>query len=318
MTAFDRLIADPSAFDPATALRIAADHGEQHGQPVIITSVPTSAQANTAITTVRTTPKGIEVSAVIMGLTGPLSPLPNQYTELAARDRRRKAGALSAFLDLFSDRLTQLFLAATEKYNLGAQLRWADPSKRPIVQALRALIGFGTPGLPEKMPLPDDTLLRHAGLLAQRTRSAEGLRALLASDLGLPVRVVQFHALWRDVAPADQSRMNGLAQVGSTAMAGAKVPDRAGQCRIIIGPLRYPDFLTLERGQTRVRRLCDLIRLYLGPVIGFDLQIVLDQRDVPITQLGGDGPAAQLGWNSWARHEPAARDSDDAIIRPQC
>jgi type VI secretion system protein ImpH len=311
---FDLLSKKPAAFDPATALRVAEAEAEQRGLPILVRAVPSALLEPLAVARVTATDTVIEAEAHLIGLTGPLSPLPPAYTEVAARDNRRRAGGLSAFFDLFSDRLTWLFVGATEKYNLPARLRWTRPGENTILTALRALIGFATPGMAEHAPLPGDDTLRYAGLFAQRTRNAEGLRALVAAELGLPVTVRQFHLRWRDVPATEQSRMDGNVRLGETAMAGSHTPDRASQCRIVIGPVRYADFLSLERGRPRLERLKRLVRLYVGPVLDYDINIILDRRDIPETQLGGGSSDVRLGWNAWARCEPALRDSDEAVI----
>lgn len=312
---FDRLKRNPGAFEPATALRIAESEAGSRGKPVLVRAAPSSVLEPLAVSEVRETEAAIVVESHLMGLTGPLSPLPPAYTEIAARDRRRRAGGFSAFLDLFSDRLTWLFVAAAEKYSLASRLRWHSREANTILTALRALIGFATPEIEAQAPIPHDGTLRYAGLLAQRTRSAAGLRAMVAAELGLPVHVQQFHLRWREVPEREQTRMTGASRLGIDTMAGSRVPDRAGQCRIVIGPVRYGDFLSLEQGQPRMERLRKLVRLYVGPVLGADIQIVLDRRDIPQTRLDRSGPPARLGWNVWARSEPAAHDSWEAVIR---
>ncbi|MFV0474093.1 MAG: type VI secretion system baseplate subunit TssG [Pikeienuella sp.] len=312
---FERLREQPGAFEPVTALRVAQAEAKRRGRPLRLRTPPTTALSPLPVERVEVTETGVEVETHLMGLTGPLSPLPPSYTELSARDQRRRAGGLQAFFDLFSDRLSWLFVAAAEKYSLAARLRWEGRTGNTILTGLRALIGFATPGMDEHAPLPRDETLRYAGLLAQRTRNVEGLRALAEAELGLPVRVRQFHLRWRETPVAEQTKMSGAAQLGVTAMAGSRTPDRAGQCRLVVGPVRYADFMSLEDGLPRIERLKRLVKLYVGPVVGFDIQIVLDRRDVAQTQLGGAGPAARLGWNSWALSEPAARDSDEAVIR---
>jgi type VI secretion system protein ImpH len=311
---FNLLSKRPDTFDPATALRVAEAEAERLALPILVRGVPSGVLEPLAVARVTATDAAVEAEAHLIGMTGPLSPLPPAYTEIAARDNRRRAGGLSAFLDLFSDRLTWLFVAATEKYNLPARLRWSRSGENTILTALRALIGFATPGMAEHAPLPGDTTLRYAGLFAQRTRNAEGLCALAATELRLPVKVQQFHLRWRNVPLGEQSRMDGKVRLGETAMAGSHIPDRAGQCRLVIGPVRYADFLSLERGQPRLERLRRLVRLYIGPVLDYDINIILDRRDIPETQLGGGASEVRLGWNAWARSEPAIRDSDEAVI----
>ena len=308
----DDLIARPGAYDAATGLRVAQAEAAASGRALLVGSRPGADATAAPIRSVEATAEAIAVDAPVMGLLGPLSPLPPGYGEIAARARRRRSGGLSAFVDVFTDRLTHLFVAAAEKHDVARQLRWSGGGR--IAGLLRSLAGLGTPDLDALAPLPHDETLRYAGLLAQRTRNAAGLRALAAAELDLPVRVEQFHLRWRPLPVAEQTRMDGTARLGTTASAGSRVPDRAGQVRLVIGPVRYPDFLSLEEGRPRVEALRRLVRLYVGPVLDFDMQVVLDRRDVPQTRLGGDGPAARLGWNAWARSEPATRDSDEAVI----
>lgn len=313
-TLFEKAQAQPDTFEAEVALRLAEAEADARGVPVFVTGPPSATLQTHPIADITAHETNIEVQAHLFNLVGPLSPLPPAYTEIAARQTHRKAHGLTAFLDLFSDRFTWLFVAATEKYSLSSLLQWHRPERNRVLQALRSLIGFGSAGANDLAPLPDDQTLRYASVLAQRTRNAIGLRAMIAAELGLPVRVEQFHAEWRAVPESEQSRADGTAQLGGSAMAGAQIPDRSGQVRVVIGPLRYFDFISLEQGTQRLERLQNLIELYLGPVIDYDIQLILDRRDIPQAQLRPDCPPS-LGWNTWARSREAATDSTEAIIR---
>ncbi|WP_372574345.1 type VI secretion system baseplate subunit TssG [Ruegeria jejuensis] len=311
---FELLKSHPARFDAATALRVAETEARRSGRRVVTRTVPAGAATPQAITAVRESADLIELETPIMGLLGPLSPLPPAYGVLAARDQRRRAGGFLAFIDMFSDRLTWLFAEVTEKYSLPRRLRWSAAGHNKILLALRALIGFATPGLQRETPLPGDETLRYAGLYAQRTRGAVGLRQILSAELGLPVEIEQFHLRWRALPRSEQTRMSGAVVMDRDATAGSRFPDRTGQIRVRIGPVRYGDFVSLEEGQPRLERIRRLTRLYVGPVIDFDFQIVLDRRDIPETQLSREGPGARLDWNCWARSLPAEADSEDAIV----
>ena len=311
---FERLLADPGRFDAATAIRVAEARAAAAGKALAITARPGNRLAATAIAAAAETETEVRLETPLMGLAGALSPLPPAYTEIAARDRRRGAGGLAAFLDVFSGRLAQLYAAAAERHDMARLLRWHPPGRNRIVGALHALIGFGTPGMERLRPLPEDETLRHVAVLSGRIRSAEGLRAILGAELDLPVEVEQFRLRWRRLPQAELTRLGGAQRLGDAAAAGERAPDRGGQVRVRVGPVRYADFLSLTEGQERLRRLRGLAQLHLGPVVDFDVQVVLDRRDVPRTQMGGDGPAARLGWNAWARTEPAARDAEEAVL----
>lgn len=314
MSLFDRLSDNPAEFEPLVALRIAQAEAQRRNLPLQVHARPQSGLAPLAVDRVTADAEGVHVDSHLFSYLGPLSPLPPGYTEIAAAQRRRRAGGFAGFLDLFTDRLTWLFVEAAEKYDLAALLRWSRPADNRILTALRGLLGFAAQDA--VMPLRENEALRFAGLLAQRTRSGEGLRAMAQAELGLPVRLEQFRLVWRDIPDAERSRFDGGMQLGRNAAAGSKAQDRSGQCRLIVGPVRYADFLSLEKGQPRMDRLMQLVRHYIPPGIDYDIQIVLDRRDIPETQLGGP-LAPRLGWNSWARMAPAPIDSGDAIIRPE-
>ncbi|MFS4437491.1 type VI secretion system baseplate subunit TssG [Paracoccaceae bacterium GXU_MW_L88] len=311
---FEKLTQHPERFAPLTALRIAEEEARRQEKPLFVLAPPETGLAARPIGAVRVLDDRIEIESQVMNALGPLSPLPPAYTELAARDRRRRAGGMIAFFELFSDRLTWLFVAAAEKYDLASRLKWTARADNMLLKALHGLLGFAADH--DAMPLPGDETLRYAGLLAQRTRNAEGLRTMAEAELGLPVRLEQFRLIWRDIPEKEQARFDGSMQLGRNAMAGAKAPDRAGQCRLVVGPVRYTDFLSLEKGQPRMERLMKLVQHYIPPGIDFDVQVILDRRDIPETQLGGGALPARLGWNCWAQSVPAAKDSDEAIIRP--
>lgn len=314
MRQFEALKDHPEAFDAATALRIAELRAGQSGQSVAILSRPDAQPSPHAIQAVTESPDEITIETPIYGLLGPLSPLPISYSETAARQDRKKAQGMTAFLSIFSDRFTWLFAEVCEKYNLARLLQWSPQHTNTILIALRSLIGLGGTNLTEKAPLPEDQSLRYAGQLARQTRSAIGLESILAAEIGLPVEIEQFHFRWHALPQAEQTQLAGTQSLEHGLVAGGSVPDQTSQIRISIGPMRYPDFLSLEEGQEKLARLRRLTRFYVGPVLDFEFRMILDKRDVPATQLGGDGPAARLGWNSWAKDRPAQQDSTEATL----
>ena len=64
--------------------------------------------------------------------------------------------------------------------------------------------------------------------------------------------------------------------------------------------------------------LCHLVRLYVGPGLDFDVQLVLKADEVPEYRLGDEsGVGARLGWNVWVRSRPLGRDPDDAAFEAE-
>lgn len=309
----DLLERDPARFEPTTAFRVAQacdetlEVGSHFG--VSPAAVPLSA--------FRRKGGSSAVRSALVGLLGPLGSLPPAYNEHVMREERNKSRALSGFFDLFSARMAELFVAACEKYRLARLLRWGgDAGRNAFVTALFSLTGFATAKLRERSGVEDDVLLRFSGFLASRTRNAVNLRAMLREFSGLPVEIELFRGRWLSIPVEELSRMSqsSAVRLGINAMAGTSIRDFSSGFRVVIGPLDYPDYLSLAPGSRNVEELLALTRLFVGSGLDFDIQIVLKKEQVPFCQLGQADDPPRLGWNSWARVAPAARDSDDAII----
>ena len=300
-------------FEPTTAFRVAqaADYDMAITSPFGVSPSPLPVagfRRKSGKTTLR---------SVLGGILGPLGSLPPAYNEHVMREERNKSQALAAFLDLFSSRMAELFVDACEKYRLARLLRWGGDSERNVfTRAIFSLVGFGTAKLRERSGVDDDVLLRFSGLLASRTRNASNLRAILREFCGLPVEVELFRGRWLSVPEEERSRMRrgGAVRLGVNAMAGTAIRDFSGSFRVVVGPLDYPDYLSLAPGTTNVEEIFALIRLFVGPGLDFDIQIVLKKDQVPFCRLGQDGDPPRLGWNSWARIAPVAHDCGDAVI----
>lgn len=294
-----------------------------------------------------------ELTQPFLGLTGPSGVLPRHYTELLFRVQANhqfdERYALRDWLDLFNHRLVSLFYRAWEKYrpHLGYDPdRFADPEVEPdaLTRGVFSLIGIGTgrlrgrlfgrgPGLgtnpvaSRALGAPsraeDLALIRYAGLLAHRPRSAEGLRALLLDYFGLGVEISQFQGRWMALEPASQSRIASDRKhsnncLGMNAVVGERIWDVQGSFRIRLGPLTYAQFRSFlpdRNREVRVFLLAQLVRFYVGLDLDFDLQLVLRREDVPRCQLpvaSGEGPV--LGWDCWLIDDAPAADSDDVIF----
>jgi type VI secretion system protein ImpH len=171
----------------------------------------------------------------------------------------------------------------------------------------------------------DLALLHYSGFLSHRPRCAQSLQALLQDFFGLPAQVRQFQGQWLALDEANCSRLGGAnGQLAVNAVAGERVWDVASRFRLRLGPLRWDQFEAFlpDRTPAPARKalfiLSQLVRLYVGPDLDFDVQLVLRARDVPECRLAADAvPGPYLGWNTWVRSAPLRRDADDAVFASQ-
>ncbi|UUO06275.1 type VI secretion system baseplate subunit TssG [Blastopirellula sp. J2-11] len=291
-------------------------------------------------------PQATEMTVTFLGLTGPSGVLPHHYTEMMLRLHRELRGnhkfALRDWFDLFNDRLTRLFYRVWEKNRF-----WVPYSRREFekkspdafTQGLLSLGGFGLPTLRDRLQRPSDNagvsdlaLLRYSGLLAQQRRSAENLRRMLVDYFKIPIEVKPLQGQWLSLDQSQQTKIGRYRhnqQLGKTAVLGRRVWELQHKFRLQLGPLtldQFNEFLpappTMDVASHRGKEaLCgqgqwslgQLTRVFVGPSLDFDIQLVLKKEEVPKTQLSGDpAKASRLGWNAWIGTKPADEDQENA------
>lgn len=238
------------------------------------------------------------------GLFGPNGPLPLHLTEHARQRRQQGDEAFSRFADLFHHRLLLLFWRAWAQAQPAVSL---DRPDDPFGAQLGSLIGVGTPSLRGRDAAPDEARLFAAGLISREARNAEGLEALLALQLGRPVRVECFAGSWMALDARERSRLGGragsgtgrmaaAARLGQGAVLGSQVWDRQHHIGLHVGPLDAAGFAELLPDGCRLPELVALLRFYGGDEWGCQLTLHLDEQAAAPARLGRQG---RLGWSSW-------------------
>jgi type VI secretion system protein ImpH len=291
------------------------------------------------------------MSVWFMGLTGPSGVLPRHYTELLLRLEREVKGpdrhTLRDWLDLFNHRLISLFYRAWEKYRFFIpyeRREYALDEPDAFTRSLFSLVGLGLKPLRRRLcislygeedglrkekflaGIDDFGLLYYAGFLSHRPRCALSLEALLNDYFGLPIQVRQFQGQWLRLDKDNQSRMGeGEAnnQLGVNLVAGDRVWDVQNKIRIRVGPLRYRQFSEFLPDQSPVPErkvfflLAHLVRLYVGPELDVDIQLILKAQDIPQCRMVSGPEGSQLGWNTWSFSRPMDRDAEDAVFEAE-
>jgi type VI secretion system protein ImpH len=252
-----------------------------------------------------------------MGLFGPLGVLPLYYTELIAERARVRDTALIDFLDIFNHRLISLFYRAWEKYRF--PIAYARGDLDQVGRRLLDFIGLGTPGLQRRQKVADDALIYYSGLLSQQPRCAANLENLLADYFEVQVEVEQFVGAWYKLDESTQFCMVNATdvseQLGFGAVVGDEVWDTQGRVRLRIGPLRISRYLEFLPSGAAYGPLRAITEFYAGNEIDFEVQLILDRRDVPVLELGAEGDAGpRLGWITWARTRTMHRDPGETIL----
>jgi type VI secretion system protein ImpH len=253
-----------------------------------------------------------------MGLTGPEGVLPLYYTSLLGERTRSGDHSAVDFFDIFNHRIISLFYLAWEKYRFS--IAYEREGLDSFSHHLMDLIGLGTPGLQNRLAVLDDSLLYYAGLLAQRPRSAEALRNILGDYFEVPVEVEQFAGGWypldRNTQTALEAGLGESGQLGFGAVVGDEVWDQTARVRVRLGPLslaRYRDFLPQGSAFESLRAMT---QFFSNGEFDFEIQLILDRRDVPPCVLGAEGEdAPQLGWHTYIKTRPMKEDASETILQ---
>lgn len=254
------------------------------------------------------------MSVNFMGLTGPLGVLPHVYTQLAIERSRNRDDALAEFLDIFHHRMLSLFYRAWEKHRF--TVRYEKEGTDPVEDHLLDLVGLGLEGERSRSPVAAEALAFYAGLLAPVQRSAVALEQVLSDYFAAPVSVEQFVGGWYPIGERDQCELDEpvpASRLGGGAVVGDEIFDPQGRVRIRIGPLKralYERFLPTGDAHAALR---NLVRLFAHDQFEFELQLVMEQSDVPGVMLG-DPEERALGWTTWIRATDRAAHADETVL----
>jgi len=249
-----------------------------------------------------------------LGLLGPGGPMPLSLTEYVYnRLQNHNDTTLAAFLDIFNHRMICLFYRAwargqpTVSHDRREDDWYAD--------YVGSFLGLGDRAFHGRDVLPDERKLFYAGRLSCRTRNAEGLQAILEGYFERPVKIEGLIGQWIHLAPPDRSRLGGAAAnscLGVTTIIGSRFWECQHLFRIRIGPMSSAQYEVLLPGGDGLRQLAAWVRLYVGDELGWDVQLVLDRREIPVVSLGRQG---RLGWSCWLRPRHPQKDADNLVLR---
>lgn len=261
------------------------------------------------------------MTITFIGLTGPSGALPMRYTEMLLERRfQYKDETSHHFFDMFSHRFTSLFYQAWQKNHIFVACE--RNVRQGFLPKVLSLVGLGTQALRHRLVkdgVDDQLFAFYAGRFAQKHRSAEGLAAILSQQFCVPIKIHSFYGAWLRLAKEDLFQLGvNHCTLGHAPMVGNRVWDCQTKFRICIGPLkrdRFNDFLPTGKAY---RSLVSVVKFCVGPALRFDLQLILDRKQVPGCVLGGKREGAGLGWASWLNRSHAhVFDADQVVLEGQ-
>lgn len=249
-----------------------------------------------------------------MGLYGVASPSPVYFSELIGFEDM-DPDPLVDFLDLFNHRLISLYYRAWLRYRYPH--RYEPGAADELSGCLLAFLGLADPLARPGLGVQPERLLKYVGLLSLHTRPPEAMRRVLADYLGdAEVRIQELVLRQVAIAPSNLNRLGVSAStLGSDLMVGARVPDRGGKLRVVVGPVSLERYLELLPDQALFGELCSLVDFQIFKRFEYDVELRLKGPEVPGLQVGGVG-AARLGWTSFLTTQPGRREDGVVWLQP--
>ncbi len=258
--------------------------------------------------------KPVAMEVAFMGLVGPSGVLPYAFSELVCERLQNKDGSLAAFLNMFHHRLISLFYLAWKKYKMALVYRFGG--RDAASSCLTSLTGLGTPGLIEKMGLPDNSLVHFcSGFLSRTVPSVSAIESTVTCFTGEAARVDQFIERLVPLGAEEQTRLGGLnGRLGESAMCGSYIYESQTKFRVNIGPMGYRKFARFLTGPDAMKPLYSLIRYASGVEYEFETRLILKKEEVPKCVLGqGASVPPRLGWTTWISGPNVEHDVDRHI-----
>jgi type VI secretion system protein ImpH len=261
----------------------------------------------------RTNAERAEMMVNFMGMVGASGVLPTHYTELVLDRLRHRDTAMWSFLDIFTHRSVSMFFRAWAKYRF--PIAYEDGND-DFTGNLFDFSGLGTKGLRGRMALDDESLLPYAGLISQKPHSTNAVENILSDYFGLKAKVEQFFGQWLELDTSDQTALGAVnSALGRSTIVGSRVWEQQSKFRVRLGPLDFKKFAAFLPNGSAHKTLGSVVRFIVGLEFDFDLQLVLEAKQVPATILTTRAVRRpMLGWTSFLKTTPFERDDDQLVL----
>lgn len=255
------------------------------------------------------------LSTSFFGLFGSNGALPTHLTEYAfQRLNHQKDPTFIRFVNLFQHRMLSLIYRAWA--NSQPTVNFDRPSDDKFKMYVGSFLGVANKANQNRDDVTDYLKFHYAGHFSCQTKHAEGLQSILQGYFGQQVKIEEFIGEWLDIpdnslCQLGDSEQTGL--LGMTAILGERSWSRQNKFRVILGPMKILSYKLLLPGGDSLKRLVSILKNYIGIEIGWDIQLILTNSEVPQTCLGDK---AQLGWTTWLGERKSQLDANDLVLNP--
>ena len=241
------------------------------------------------------------VYTTILALLGSKGVLPYHYTEKIIKQDKIGDTTLLDFLDIFYNKIVHAFYCIVRDSNISINFQQYVFSKGNQIPMLIKKIGslIGVEYRPGSLHF--NFLLRYAGILAMRMRTASSLKSMISSWIGENVEIQQFVTMKKSLTKNQltslgkkNSRLDGSFYSGLEAY--------LHQSKVIISCntlslKRYK--LVMIQSMNKNSFLNKILKFYLGKSVVYNLDLSVSDKD-KVTKLVCSNPV-NLGITLWSK-----------------
>ncbi|CAB1221474.1 type VI secretion system baseplate subunit TssG [Acinetobacter bouvetii] len=220
----------------------------------------------------------IQLTNLMVGLTGLQGALPYTYTHKIKQSGRYQKLETIHFLGLFNHKLTAQYVDASLAYDL--PIRYEIEQKNDYLDILHALTGYVS--TQQAQSDLDDYFAEFSGFMQGQNNTAYALSTMLKCIFKQHFEIEEFIEEKFKLEHEQKTALGGLNAnlLGVNTFCGETIRQIDGKIEIKIGPLSRTDYLNFMPKQQLSEKLKKILSTWCSPNLMVDLRLILKKEDI--------------------------------------
>lgn len=243
----------------------------------------------------------IQITNLMIGITGIQGALPYSYTYKIKQSRRQQRQQTLHFLGLFNHKLTAQYVDASLNYHL--PIRYEIETENEYLDILHALNGYVR--TQQDQTELDDYFAEFSGLMQGQNNTAYALKTMLNCIFKTEFTIKQWVDEKFKLQEAQRTTLGSLngSLLGRNTFCGENIRQLGGKIEIQIGPLSRRDYLSFLPKQKMSEKLKKILSTWCSPTIMVDVRLILKKENIqPLCLDSKSGQGLAQGAFLMARH----------------
>lgn len=225
----------------------------------------------------------IEITSLMIGITGVQGILPYVYTTKLWQTSREQRLEAQKFLVLFNHKLTAQFVDASLCYQL--PLRYELEAENHYINILHALNGYIHDQ--HNQHHLDDYFAEFSGLMQGQNNSKHALENILKCIFNVDIKIREYIPEKFELSSNHQCQLGGIQEnlLGRKSFCGQSIKQIADKIEIVIGPLVYQQYLDFLPNAKNSKILKSILQSWSSASLYVDLRLILSKTAISPIRL---------------------------------